>query len=275
MAFEPNPPPSGATRLHQFGEAIREQRELAGLSIARLAEPLGYSVSAWARYETGGTIPRELPGKLDEALGTRGMFKILWRMVKHERFPNRYRDYMRLEDEACEIHEYAPYRIPGLLQTGAYARALFRAAKPEAPDYKIDAKVDDRLSRQDRLQWGDAPFFSAVLDEATIRRMVGGPAVMCEQLETLLPFTDRTGSRLQVAPFERGERGALGGPLILLTLPDEGHAAYLEGMANGQLLEDPDAVRKQRQAYDRVMAEALTPGQSADLIAAAIKEHRT
>ncbi|MYW03420.1 Scr1 family TA system antitoxin-like transcriptional regulator, partial [Streptomyces sp. SID3343] len=82
-------------------------------------------------------------------------------------------------------------------------------------------------------------------------------------------------SRLQVAPFERGERGALGGALILLTLPDDGRIAYLEGMANGQLLEDPDSVRRQRRAYDRVMAEALTPGQSADLIAAVIKEHRT
>jgi len=201
------------------------------------------------------------------------MFKVLWRMVKHERFPNRYRDYMRLEDEACEVHEYAPYRIPGLLQTGAYARALFRAAEPEAPDHKIDAKVDDRLSRQDRLHGDDAPFFSAILDEAIVRRVVGGPTVMREQLESLLPLTDRTGSRLQVAPFERGERGALGGALILLALPDDGQVAYLEGMANGQLLEDPDAVRRQRRAYDRVTAEALTPGQSADLIAAAIKEH--
>ncbi|MYW04624.1 helix-turn-helix transcriptional regulator, partial [Streptomyces sp. SID3343] len=210
MPFASSPSASGDRRLHQFGEAIREQRELAGLSIARLAEPLGYSVSAWARYETGGTIPRELPGKLDDALGTRGMFRTLWKMVKHERFPNRYRDYMRLEEDACEINEYAPYRIPGLLQTRAYARALFRAAKPEAPEYKIDAKVDDRLSRQERLQGDDAPFFSAVLDEAIIRRTVGGPAVMSEQLESLLPRLDRTGSRLQVAPFERGERGALG-----------------------------------------------------------------
>jgi hypothetical protein len=236
---------------------------------------MGYSVSAWARYETGSAIPRELPGKLDVALGTPGMFTTLWKMIKLEPFLDRYRDYMRLEDDACEIGEYAAYRIPGWLQTRAYARALFAAATPGAPDHMVERKVEARLGRQDRLYAEDSPFFSAVLDEAVIRRMVGGPAVMREQLERLLSLMDWSGSRMQVAPFERGERGALGGSLILLTLPDDGRIAYLEGIANGQLLEDPDAVRKQRRAYDRVMAEALTPGQSTNLITAVLKEYTT
>lgn len=270
--FRSSDPEGGAKRLHRYGQAIRLQRERRGLSIADIAVQLGYSTSAWSRYENGSPIPSGLPARLDELFGTQGMFGITWGWIKDEVHPDRYQEYMTEEARAQEIHEYAPFRIPGLLQTPAYARAAYAAASPDATPDEIDRKVALRIGRQDRLRGDEPPFLSAVLDEAVIRRKIGGPAVMREQLAALLPRVDTARSVLQVAPFARGERGLLGGPLILLELPDHGRMAYLEGVANGQVLDDPVAVRRWQRAYDRVRAEALSPGQSADLIAAAIKE---
>ncbi|MET7300725.1 helix-turn-helix transcriptional regulator [Embleya sp. NPDC005575] len=270
MRFEAAP--DGAKRLHRFGLAIRAQRERKGLTLADMAAACGYSTSAWSRYENGSPIPPELPAKLDEVMGTQGMFAVLWDVIKDEMWPDRYRDYMRLEDGAREIGEYAPYVIPGLLQTPAYARALFEAVNPDATPEAIESMVDLRMSRQIRLRSADPPYVSAVLDEAVIRRAVGGPAVLCEQLEALLPLLDTSRTLLRVAPLARGAHAALGAPLILLGLADGGQAAYQEGLVNGQLVEDPDAVRARRRSYDRVSADALTPGESAALITAVIKE---
>ncbi|UGQ13357.1 helix-turn-helix domain-containing protein [Yinghuangia sp. ASG 101] len=270
--FRANDRGDGAKRRHRYGQAIRAQRERRGMSVADAADVFGYSTSAWSRYENGSPIPVGLPARLDEMFGTQGMFAVLWEVVKDETHPDRYQDYMREEARALEIFEYAPYRIPGLLQTSAYANAVYAAAAPEATAEEIDWKVALRLGRQDRLKGDDPPFMSVVLDEAVIRRTVGGPKVMRDQLASLLPLVDTSRSVLQIAPFTRGERGALSGPLILLTLPDLGRMAYLEGISNGQILDDPAAVRAHQRAYDRVRAEALTPGETADLIMAAIKE---
>ncbi|WP_425387297.1 Scr1 family TA system antitoxin-like transcriptional regulator [Embleya scabrispora] len=86
------------------------------------------------------------------------------------------------------------------------------------------------------------------------------------------PLLDTSRTLLRVAPLARGAHAALGAPLILLGLADGGQAAYQEGLVNGQLVEDPDAVRARRRSYDRVSADALTPGESAALITAVIKE---
>lgn len=263
----------GAKRRHRYGQAIRAQRERRGLSVADAADVFGYSTSAWSRYENGSPIPVGLPARLDEVFGTHGMFAVLWKMVKDEAHPDRYQDYMREEARALEIFEYAPYWFPGLLQTAAYAHAAHVATAPDATDDEIEWKIALRMDRQERLHGDDAPFLSAVLDEAVIRRMVGNPKVMREQLASLLPLVDTRHSMLQIAPFARGGRSTLGGPLILLTLPDNSRMAYLEGIANGQILDEPMAVRAHQRAYDRVRAEALTPGETADLIMAAIKEY--
>ncbi|WP_143657892.1 helix-turn-helix domain-containing protein [Embleya scabrispora] len=273
MRFEAAP--DGEKRLHRFGLAIRAQRERMGLTLADMAAAYGYSTSTWSRYENGSPIPPELPAKLDELMGTHGMFAVLWDMIKNERWPNRYRDYMRLEDGAREIAEYAPYVVPGLLQTPEYARALFQAVNPDATADTIESMVDLRMSRQARLRSSDPPYVSAVLDETVIRRAVGGSAVLCAQLEALLPLVDTSRTLLRVAPLARGAHAALGAPLIILGLPDGGQVAYLEGLVNGQLLEDPDTVRARRRSYDRVSAEALTPGESAALITAVIKEKQS
>ena len=266
--------PDGAKRLHRFGLAIRHQRERKGLTLAAIASAFGYSTSAWSRYENGSPIPPELPARLDELMETHGMFAALWEVIKDEMWPDRYRDYMRLESAAHEVAEYAPYVVPGLLQTPSYARALFIAGHPEWPPERIELEVDARMSRQARFASDDPPYLAGVLDEAVIRRVVGGPAVMREQLERLVPLLDTKHSVLSVAPFSRGTRCGLDGPLILLSLPDNGGAAYFEGMVNGQLLEEPNGVRLCRRAYDRLRVESASLRESTALITAAIKELR-
>ncbi|MCF2526548.1 helix-turn-helix domain-containing protein [Yinghuangia soli] len=274
--FRPNDPGEHAKRLHRFGQAIRQQRERRGMSLADTADLFGYSTSAWSRYENGSPIPPKLPAQLDEELGTHGMFVILWETVKDEAFPDRYQDYMSEEARAEEIFEYTPYWIPGLLQTRDYAQAAHIAAAPDATPEEIGSKVARRMARQERLRSDDPPFLSAILDESVIRRVIGGPEIMRDQLTALLPFVDTRHSVLQIAPLARGGRCMLGGPLILLTLPDPyGRMAYLEGVTNDQIIDEPSTVRSHQRTYDRVRAEALTPGQTADLITAVIKEYET
>ncbi|MER5968608.1 helix-turn-helix transcriptional regulator [Streptomyces sp. NPDC002055] len=257
-----------------YGSELRRLRTEAGLSLARLAEILTYSKTHLGNIETADRmVPPQLSEKLDAALGTDGHFARLYPLVRREAFPNRYRRFMDLEAQARDIAEYAAHTVPGLLQTEAYARALLRAGNPEVSTDHLEEKLTARLARQERLRAEPPPRLWAILDEAVIRRPVGGTGTMCEQLAALLPRTDARHTTVQILPFSHGEHFCQGGALILLTLRDGAVLAYQEGIKSGQLIEDWEAVEERRQAYDLLRAYALSPRDSAALIESAMEEY--
>ena len=132
--------------------------------------------------------------------------------------------------------------MPGLLQTPAYARALLRVGHPGASEEEIEDKLAARLSRQERLLNDRPPRLWGVMDEAVVRRQVGGPEVLREQLASLLPLVETAHTTLQVMPFSGGEHACLGGSLILLDLPGGVSVAYQEGLKSAQLSDDNEAV---------------------------------
>lgn len=245
------------------------------MSLSRLSDIVSSSKTVLSDVERAAcTVPPALPGELDVALATGGYLERIYGLVKFEVHPDQYREYMRLEALALELREYAVQTIPGLLQTAAYAEALIRACNPEADEHEIASLSAARLQRQARMKGSDALHFWGIIDEAAIRRPIGGRAVMREQLEALLPNVDSPRCTLQVLPFAAGGHPALGGPVILLRLPDDTTVAYLEGHDTGTLILGPAEVAKRRRAYDRVSANALSPVESAAMIRKVIEEHR-
>ncbi|MYV97038.1 helix-turn-helix transcriptional regulator [Streptomyces sp. SID3343] len=253
---------------------MREHREAAGLSLELCAAKLGYDPSALSRFENAKrAVPPDVPEKLDVLFNTGRLFTVMYRMIKHDVHPGRYRLSMEYEDVAIQIAEYAGQVMPGLLQTPDYARSLLRAGRPDATDDELSDLVAARMGRQAILARDVPPIYSAVLDEAVLCRPVGSHAIMRDQLARILPLCDGARTTIRVLPFEHGEHPLLGGLLVLLTLPDGKVGAWVEGSNHGQMLEHPDLVRERQRAYDRVSAYSLPTGQSADLIKTAMERY--
>ncbi|WP_246113781.1 DUF5753 domain-containing protein [Streptomyces montanus] len=137
----------------------------------------------------------------------------------------------------------------------------------------MEERLTARMGRQDRLSAPDRPELWVVLDEAVLRRPVGGQAVMQAQLERLLDAAAETPLTVQVLPFDQGEHDAMGGSLTLLTLPDDSEVAYTEGAHYGQLIEDPAEVKRFALTHDRLRAAALPPIMSLDMIRSVMEDN--
>lgn len=153
-------------------------------------------------------------------------------------------------------------------------RALFREGNPDASQNLHNSLVAARLSRQEVMRSDNPPDFWAILDEAVLRRTVGGPTVMHDQLSALLPLVDTGRTTIQVIPFEHGEYALMNGTLILLTLPDNSTTVYREGGGDGEIFDDRETVLRRLRQYDRMKACALPPRGSAALIEAAMEKHK-
>lgn len=267
MARPAGPLTPDKSARHMFGAEMRVRRERAAMSLERLAEVVNYSRSHLARVEVAEHMPPpDLPARLDGAFGTDGIFTTLYRLARHEIHPDRYRRRMELEARATVIEEYSGHVVPGLMQTADYARALFRVSNPKATTDEIEEKVTVRLGRQELLRADAPPYLSAILDEAVLRRPIGGALTMHAQLALLAELVDTPSTIVQVLPFEHGEHALLGGSLTLLTLDNGSAVAYEESIDTGTLLEEKDGVSSRRRAYDLVRAYALSPSRTEALI---------
>jgi transcriptional regulator with XRE-family HTH domain len=265
--------PSASAR-DLFGYELRRLRTAAGMSLDRMAEIINYSKTHLHGVEVAERLPLPpLPEKLDVIFGTEELFAGLWEIIKRERNAKRFDRCLELEAKATRIQEYGASLVPGLVQTEAYMRAVFRATNPDASSARLDALMAARLSRQEVLR-GDAPSqFWAILDEAVLLRPVGGPGVMRDQLAALLPLVDTRNTTIQVLPFKSGEYALMNGTFILLTLPDGSTTVYQEGGGSGEVFDDRSTVGQRLWQYDRMKACALSLDDSAALIRAAMEEH--
>ncbi len=250
-----------------FGATLRKRRERVGWSLEKLAGEVMSSKSVLARIEAAeAVIPVDLPDRLDVVFGTDDLFAVLYELAKTEIHPDRYRRRMALEAQAVVIDEYAGQIIPGLVQTEDYARALFRVSNPRQSAEAIEEMVAVRMGRQQLLRADQAPYLSIILDEAALRRSIGGAAVMRVQLALLLQLVDGPTTVVQVVPFSHGEHALLGGSMTLFTLDDGSAVGYEESIVTGTLIEDPELVASRRRAYDLLRAHALSPQATSVLI---------
>jgi transcriptional regulator with XRE-family HTH domain len=252
---------------------MRRFREAAKMSLEGLGSVVRYSKSSLARFETAETmIPPDLPAKLDAAFGTDGIFRKLYMLASKEIHPDQFRRLMELEALARLIEEYASQLVPGLMQTEGYASALFKLHYPSATPEEIAERVTARMSRQALLHADPPPHFSAILDEAVLRRSFGGPVVMREQLGRLLAATHTPTTTLQVLPFSHGGHALAGGSLKLMTLGDDTQVLWEESSVSGTLFEEKEVVQARHRIYDLMRAYALSPKESAVMIRSAMEE---
>lgn len=256
-----------------MGAELRHRREKAGLSQAELGAPLFVSGSFIGQLESGvRRTQMDQAVKLDGILDTGGFFARNCAALKKSKYPDHFAEAAEAEACADTIKEYAPQLIPGLLQTEAYARAVFRDGRPTAPADEIDDLVAARLERARLLADPAKPLLWAVLDEAVLRRKVGGPAVMAAALRHIAVLMEQRRVIIQVLPFSEGAHMALEGPLKLMTFPDAPPIVYLQGLGTGHLQDDPAAVRGYELTYDLLVAGALSPAASLAWIESAAKD---
>jgi len=182
--------------------------------------------------------------------------------------PNPYEVYIGLEGGAASIRNFEPVVVPGLLQTEEYARAMFRSGPRELDRDEVERRVEVRLARQEILTHDDRPRLWAVIDEAVIRRLVGGPAVMRDQLRHLVDAAEQGKTTIQVVPYRAGAHAGTTGPFVILDFPEPTDPAvvYVETLAGDIYLEQHADVDRYILAFDRLLAAALHPDDSVRLI---------
>lgn len=259
----------GSSLLAFFGAELRRRRVAAGMSQEQLGQAINFSAALVGRVEVGERMPSpDLARRCDDVLATGGLFAHLRQSMDSDMhaYPAWFREFVEREREATSIREFSALSIPGLLQTDAYARALFRACKPADTDEEIEQHVAARLERQRILDRAKPPMFWVVVDEGLLRRPVGGTAVFHRQLAHLTEVARHPGVVLQVMPFAAGGHAGLLGEFTLLGLADGREMAYTESVESARLIEQPDEVTAFNLAFDMIRAVALSPEASIDFL---------
>ncbi|WP_406183428.1 Scr1 family TA system antitoxin-like transcriptional regulator [Streptomyces sp. NBC_01006] len=265
--------PSSSPRA-LLGAELRVARERAGLSQAELGEPLFVSGSFIGQLEAGTRrMHIEFARQIDEILDTNGFFARNCGALAKSKYPDHFAAAAEAEALAKAIREYAPLIIPGLLQTEAYARAVCRAYQPTATVETIEELVTNRLARAALLTDPTTPLFWCVVDEAVLRRTVGGAAVMAEALRHIANLIRSHRIIVQVLPFSAGAHASTGGSIKLMAFEDAPPLAYSQGNGTGLLFDDPAEVNRHSLTYDLLTASALPPHESLALIESVAEDY--
>jgi transcriptional regulator with XRE-family HTH domain len=275
-------------RRRRLGTELRKLRESNGYKLEEVAGQLGVAPSTLSRIETGKAPTKSVYlNRMLEMYGVvePGQRQVLvdmareghrkgWWAAYDDVLPSGFDIYVGLEAETAAVRGYEISVVHGLLQTPDYARAVLREMFPRYGHEQLDRLVDLRIERQRRFD-DDPPLeLWAILDEAVIRRPVGGSQVMRGQLEHLLDMAARPGVTVQVLPFDCGAHAGHLGPFSILEFPDrtDSEVAYVESVAGNIYLEKDREVRTQVEAFDRLRAAALAPAASVELIAQIARE---
>ncbi|MFD0277491.1 helix-turn-helix domain-containing protein [Kitasatospora sp. NPDC127111] len=256
-----------------FGVQLRRSREAMRLTQAQLARKVGFDPSYVSYAELASREPpsEKFARRADEALETGGTLLLMWLQNKHSALLEGFPEYAGYEARASEIRIFEAGVVPGLFQTEAYATALALAdvRRGTITRKQADERVTFLLTRQQLLKRSDPPLVHAVLDESCLRRPIGGPAVMQEQLCSLEAQFEVSHVILQVAPFSMAEHRPFALPMRLLTLPDQSMLGYSESEGRSHLERDSDRLTVWKRHYDRLQVGALGETATLDWIRAA------
>ncbi|ANB06628.1 hypothetical protein SAM40697_2669 [Streptomyces ambofaciens] len=274
------------TRRRQLGADLRRLRERKGLTLEEAGALVGISKATLSRYETKegtvkwptvdalcreyGATDEERSALVDLAKGAK--IQGWWRSLA-DPIPESMNLMLTLEDEVVREDHYACMYVPGLLQTRAYAEAVHRASEVQCEEREVQHMVDIRMKRQELLGRLEPPHIWCVIDEAAVRRRVGGRAVMKEQLAHLLALSQRPHVTVQVLPFERGAHAAaVGSFAVLRGQSPELDVVYVDILGGGLFMEKPKELERYRLAFEYLSAQALDLESTTGLIDRISKE---
>ncbi|MFF7610137.1 Scr1 family TA system antitoxin-like transcriptional regulator [Streptomyces parvulus] len=260
--------------------ALRKARERSGLSQREAAERVEWSQSKLIRVETGtvsvsvsdlrallalyGITEPDTVHELEEA--ARGSKGASWWSSYHDVVSPQFAQYLGYEGAARAVDTYHPIVIPGHLQTRAYAEALL--AERGLTEERMRRVVDLRMERQRRMFEGTGrPTATFVLDEAAVRRQIGGRDAFRAQLGQILDFAGRDEITVRVLPFDAGAHYSTLGSFVLLRFSDDDDLLYLEHAAGSMTGgEDLELLAHYQECFQTLMERALDENASLDLI---------
>ncbi|MDT0424450.1 helix-turn-helix domain-containing protein [Streptomyces evansiae] len=255
-----------------FAEEVRRQRQHLGLSQTAYANLLAFSQPLVSKVERG-EVPAspEFARAMDKAGKTSGVYARLHDDHFRQDYPDWFKPYADLEQEASAIVNFSPSLLVGLVQTEAYAAAVFRAGHPTETVDEIRARVELRVQRQEILNRTHSPRFWMVVPEGVLRMGVGGADVMREQLTYLADLAERPNITIQVLRVRDGAPPAHL-PFTLLTV-DGQQVVYSESWVGGGSVDrSPEAIAKTAAVCDHLRMMAASAQDSLDLLRSMAKQ---
>jgi hypothetical protein len=274
-----------ALRIH-LGAQLRRLRQRRNVSRETAGWEIRASESKISRMELGRVPFKErdihdllsLYGVADDERAT---LMTLARQANASSWWHEYGDvvppwfltYLGLEEAASLIHSYEVHFVPGLLQTPDYARAVIQQGHPDASQVEIAKRLELRRGRQKALTRPDPPQLCAVLEEAVLRRQIGGRAVMRGQIMALIEASELPNVRVQVLPFRMGAHAAAGCPFAILHFSEPGvrDVVYVEHLTNALYLDKPGDVAQYLVTMEGALAEAEPPERTAAILRNALR----
>jgi transcriptional regulator with XRE-family HTH domain len=283
-ANRPKPP---TVRQRRLASQLRRLRTETQLSREQVEERTGINEGTLYRIETARSRPqkRTLIALLDlyEVTGAlrTDLLEIAktaddqgWLRPYHAELPEEYAAYISFEAEARATRNYESLYIPGLLHTEDYARAVIRGTLPTATQTAVEQRVQARIERQDRLADESPLELWAILDEAAVRRLVGGPQVMRAQLAHLATAADQPNITLQVIPYDAGAHPGMSGSFVYMEFggPDDPDLVYVDTLAGDLFLETEADLRVYSSMFDHLRAMAVSPAHTTSMVSTLIRE---
>ncbi|MFD8711131.1 Scr1 family TA system antitoxin-like transcriptional regulator [Streptomyces anulatus] len=252
-------------------EVARTMRIQRGWTQEQLGHELGYSAAAVSAMETCAQPASDaMLVELERVLGNgTTVFETARRYMRMEKYPQQFQDYALLEQAALSLQLFATNVIHGLFQTEAYARALIGGGYPPLSDHRVEELVQLRMERTVLFDRDPLPMIEIIIDEAVLRRVIGGEEVMREQLLHLVECARRRNVTLLVLPLDAGQYGEYAGArgeMNMVETPAHEHLVYLEVQDESMLISDPAKVSTYAQRYAKIRSQALGPRESLDLI---------
>jgi transcriptional regulator with XRE-family HTH domain len=289
VGVETAQPAGGPTVLRRLlGAQLRRLRERQGITREEAGYAIRASGSKMSRLELGRVGFKErdvadlltLYGVTDDT--DRDTLLALAQDANSPGWWHRYGDvlpgwfetYVGLEEAAALIRTYEVQFIPGLLQTEEYARAVISLGNSASPSEEIEQRISLRITRQNLLTRGDAPRLWAVVDEAALRRPIGGRDVMRGQIERLIEATKLPGVILQVLPFRVGGHTAEAGAFTILRFPESDlpDVVYVEQLTSALYLDRRDDVDSYMEAMERLCVVSAPPDDTAEILSRILQE---
>lgn len=275
-------------RRRLLAHELRKLRTSRGLTTSKVADLMEVRQPWISRIETAtrGIQVKDLRQLLDLYEVPQGEYrdKLIslarearqrgWWHAYRDVLPPQYAEYIGLEAEAAEIHNFEALSVPGLLQIEDYARAMFLEGLTEISESEIDRRVEVRMARQAFLTRDDQPRLWVAMDEAALRRRVGGPAVMRAQLLHIIEAAKLPRVTVQIIPFAAGAHPGTAGSFAIIRFAESADPVpYIETVAGDLYLERATEVHSCTLSWSFLTAKAISPQESLALIADIAKEY--
>ncbi len=261
---------SPTVRQRELGKRLRELRNQHDLTVEDVADKLLCSATKISRLETAARRPslrdvRDLCALYEVDEPTAAELMRLAREAREQGWWTQYEDLnldplIGLEQEASAITCYSMYYMPALLQTEEYARAIIKAIAPKMNPDIYEQRVEVRLRRQQLLEGPDRPRYRVLLDEAVLRRRVGGSTLMAAQLEKVLEAARHGKVTVQIVPFDAGAYAAADGYFVLLEFddPNLSPVVFTEGLTGNQYFERTAEIARYRKTAESIHSGKCT-----------------